>query len=67
MQPDKRDVTTIATQLLSGMLANPHIYSTVSDDEAKGQQERILISNAVMMAEALLEKIDESHHGREAR
>ncbi len=48
----------MATELLSGMLANPHIYAMISDAEAKGQQERILVSTAVMMAEALLEKID---------
>ena len=39
--PDK---TAIATQLLSGMLSNPHIYATISDAETKtkGQQERTL-------------------------
>jgi hypothetical protein len=52
--PDKK---AIATQLLSGMLSNPHIYATISDAEAKGQQERILVSTAVMMAEQLIEKV----------
>lgn len=56
----KDDLKQISTQLLSGMLANPHIYATISDSEAKGQQERIMISTAVMMAEKLLEEIDHS-------
>jgi len=47
--------------LLAGMLANPHLYATVSDEEAKGQQEQILVSNAVMMAKNLIEKIEQSN------
>lgn len=61
MTSPKQDIKEIATQLLSGMLANPHLYPTISDGEAKGQQERILISTAVMMAEELIEKIDQSY------
>ena len=64
MTIQKQDLKAIAAQLLSGMLANPHIYTTVSDGEAKGQQERILISNAVMMAETLLEKVEQFEHAQ---
>jgi hypothetical protein len=42
------------------MLSNPHIYATISDAEAKGQQERILVSTAVMMAEQLIQKVEGS-------
>lgn len=60
MASQNQDVKQIATQLLSGMLSNPHIYAAISDAEAKGQQERILISTAVMMAEQLIEKVKDS-------
>jgi hypothetical protein len=60
MTSSNPDKTAIATQLLSGMLSNPHIYATISDAEAKGQQERILVSTAVMMAEQLIEKVEAS-------
>lgn len=58
MASQKQDVQHIATQLLSGMLSNPHLYATISDAEAKGQQERILVSTAVMMAEQLIKKVE---------
>jgi hypothetical protein len=64
MTIQKQDLQAITAQLLSGMLANPHIYTAVSDGEARGQQERILVSNAVMMAEALLEKVEQSEHAQ---
>lgn len=51
------DVKQIATQLLSGMLANPHIYASISDEGVRGQQEQELIAIAVEMAESLIEKI----------
>lgn len=56
----KQNIQEVATQLLAGMLANPHIYARVSDAEAGGQQERILVSNAVTMAQSLVEKIEQS-------
>jgi hypothetical protein len=60
MASQKQDIKQIATHLLSGMLSNPHIYATISDAEAKGQQERILVSTAVMMAEQLIKKVEDS-------
>ncbi|MEM6350354.1 MAG: hypothetical protein AAFR99_23355 [Cyanobacteria bacterium J06629_9] len=54
----KKEITDIASQLLAGMLANPHIYAMVSDDEGRGQQEQILIANAITMAEKLVDKVE---------
>ncbi len=59
-----QEIKEIASQLLAGMLANPHIYTMVSEEEARGQQEQILLSNAIMMAEKLVEKIEQSHGGQ---
>jgi hypothetical protein len=54
-----REIKQIAAQLLSGMLANPHIYASVSDEGMKGQQEQELIVMAIAIAESLIVKIDE--------
>jgi hypothetical protein len=54
-----RETKQIAAQLLSGMLANPHIYASISDEGVKGQQEQELIVMAIAMAESLIVKIDE--------
>jgi hypothetical protein len=48
----------IAAQLLAGMLANPHIYASLSDEGSQGQQEQTLILVAIEMAEKLIEKIE---------
>lgn len=61
MAASKQDIKAIAPQLLAGMLANPHIYASISDTADKGQKERILVSNAVMMAQNLVEKIEQSN------
>lgn len=53
-----QELKPIASQLLAGMLANPHIYPTLSD-EAAGQQEQLLVANAVAMAESLINRIDQ--------
>ena len=53
------EVKQIASQLLSGLLANMHIYATVSDEGARGQQEQALINVAIEMAEILIEKVEE--------
>lgn len=50
----------IAAQLLSAMLANPHIYASVSDEGAQGRQEQELVMIAIAMAENLIAKIDTS-------
>ncbi len=61
MTVQDKEIRAIASQLLAGMLANPHIYTMVSEEEARGQQEQILLSNAIMMAEKLIERLDCSY------
>ena len=63
MTAQDKELKEIASQLLAGMLANPHIYTMVSEEEARGQQEQILLSNAISMAEKLLQKVEQSHSG----
>lgn len=59
MKNRKKEIRRIASELLVGMLANPHIYAMISDESGKGQQEQILISNAISMAESLIQKIEQ--------
>lgn len=47
-------LSSLAAQILSGMIANPHIYSMVSDEGASGEQEKILRHTALEMASALI-------------
>lgn len=54
------EVKSIAAQILAGMLGNPHIYATLSDEGANGQQEQELILVAIEMAESLINKVDKS-------
>jgi hypothetical protein len=56
----KETLQQIAAQLLAGMLANPHLYTSISDDMGRGPQERDLVVTAVQLAEALIARIDES-------
>lgn len=56
---DTQAVKQIAAQLLAGMLANPHLYPQISDEEARGHQEKILTGLAVELAEALIATVDE--------
>ncbi|NJM72738.1 MAG: hypothetical protein HC862_22790 [Scytonema sp. RU_4_4] len=58
MESQTCEVKQIAAQLLSGMLANPHIYASISDEGAKGQQEQELILIAIEMAESLIAKAE---------
>ena len=51
-------VSSLAAQILSGMIANPHIYSMVSDEGASGEQERILRHTALEIAEALITDVE---------
>jgi hypothetical protein len=53
----EKEIIEIATKLLSGMVSNPHIYTVVSDEEERGHQEKLLILNAVKMAEALVDRV----------
>ncbi|QSJ19749.1 hypothetical protein JYQ62_14170 [Nostoc sp. UHCC 0702] len=50
-----------ASQLLAGMLSNPHIYSQVSDEGGYGKMEQQLILIAVEMAESLIQHIENAH------
>ncbi len=58
MESQAKEVKQIATQLLAAMLANPHIYATVSDEGAKGQQEQELMIIAIEMAENLITRVE---------
>jgi hypothetical protein len=48
----------LTVQLLAGMLANPHIYASISDEGASGQYERKLIALAIEMAESVIDKVE---------
>jgi hypothetical protein len=65
MEP-RDELKQITAQLLSGMLANPHIYASVSDEGADGQQEQKLVAIATEMAEYVIAHVNErsqtSHH-----
>ena len=62
MELSKTEVKQIATQILSGMLANPHVYPTVSDELGRGQQEQDLIIAAIAMAESLITKVENNQN-----
>ncbi len=59
MEIQTSELKQIASQLLSGMLANPHIYPMVSDELGRGQKEQDLIITAVTMAESLIKKAEQ--------
>lgn len=56
----KQTIQHIAAQLLAGMLANPHLYTSISDDMGRGPQERDLVITAVQLAETLIARVDQS-------
>ena len=64
MKTHTSEIKEVAAHLLSGMLANPHIYSTVSDELGKGQHEQELIMAAIEMAESLIAKVEQKIEGR---
>jgi hypothetical protein len=53
------ELRLIAAQLLSGMLANPHVYVTVSDE---GIHEQELVATAIAMAEKLITRTQSLPH-----
>jgi hypothetical protein len=59
MDIDRTELKKISTQLLAGMLANPHIYPMYSDEMARGQKEQDLIILAIEMAEKLIQKAEQ--------
>lgn len=52
------EIKQIAAQILSSLLANPHIYSAVSDEGGHGRQEQELIAIAIDIARCLITKVD---------
>ncbi len=62
MELSKTEVKQITTEILSGMLANPHIYQMLSDNLGRGPQERDLVVAAIEMAESLITKVEEKHN-----
>lgn len=58
MDASKSEVKQIATQILAGMLANPHIYASVSDEKGRGRQEQDLIVVAIEIAQSLIEQVE---------
>ena len=62
MNSKTSEVKQIASQLLAGMLANPHIYPQISDEGHQGQLEQTLILMAVEMAEDLINKAQARNH-----
>ena len=62
MKSQTSEVKQIAAQLLSGMLANPHIYQVYQTESGKlnQTQQQELINIAISMAESLITK-SESH------
>ena len=56
------EVKQISAQLLAGMLANPHIYASLSEEGSKGQQEQTLMNIVIEMAENLIEKVDKKNN-----
>lgn len=62
MKLDATEVKQIATQILTGFLANPHLYPTLSDEGAQGQTEQTLINIAIEMAESLIEKVEQKDY-----
>lgn len=61
MDVNRQEVKQTASQILAGMLANPHIYPKVSDEGARGQQEQELVVVAVEMAKKLLETVEQTN------
>ena len=62
MEKKASELKQIASQLLAGMLANPHIYAALSEEGSKGRQEQTLLLMAIEMAESLIEKAESRNH-----
>ncbi len=52
------ELKQISAQLLAGMLANPHIYTSANDEEVRSQREQTLILAAIELAEMLIQKVN---------
>ncbi len=64
-QRGSESLSSLSAQILSGMIANPHIYSMVSDEGASGEQEKILRHTALEMAEALITDVENRENSSE--
>lgn len=60
MKSQADEVKQIATQLLTGMLANPHLEQVYLTESGKlnQKQQRELIDTAISMAEELIERAE---------
>jgi hypothetical protein len=61
MSREINELKETASQLLAGMLSNPHIYPQISDGGGDGRMEKQLIIVAVEMAENLIKHIENTH------
>jgi hypothetical protein len=59
METNPSELKQIATQILTGLLANPHLYPMYSDEMARGQKEQDLIILALEMAEQLIKRAEQ--------
>jgi hypothetical protein len=60
MEPKTTEVKQIASELLAGMLSNPHVSTSVSDEGMEGQREQMLLTVALEMARESIEKAEKS-------
>ncbi len=58
MDSNQVELQQLSAQLLAGLLANPHVYPSVSDERADGRQEQELILLAIELAEQLVKKVE---------
>ncbi len=65
MELSNTEVKQLATEILSGMLANPHVYPMVSDDLGRGPREQDLIIASIEMAESLISHVERRNNQKE--
>lgn len=58
MNQNHTELKQLASHLLAAMLSNPHIYASISDEGASGQQEQKLRLLAIEMAEKLIAEVE---------
>ncbi|HLO84666.1 MAG TPA: hypothetical protein VK203_06580 [Nostocaceae cyanobacterium] len=61
MSIEVNELKKTASQLLAGMLSNPHIYPQISDGGGYGRMEKQLVIVAVEIAENLIEHIENTY------
>ncbi len=65
MELSNTEVKQFAIQILSGMVANPHVYPMVGDDLGRGPREQDLIIAAIEMAESLINRVEHRNKQRD--